>query len=284
VVKTSRIVRPRPPTLTSIPALLATFQNEWDALALETYTLKEQLARAREELATALYQHDAAVRVIARLTKEREEARDALSRLTVSAGAGAGADGVNGEGMQVDSVETLPEHLATVVDETHQSLSKSRKKRPTPKTWVTSAQISAFGPETSNSLPVTQATSMDLQGNQAAVGGLKGEAAIYDVDTDKLERQLPVGEPVTDTLWCGSKVVFATSQGALKLYDGGKEVASLSEHAGPATALSAHPSGQILASVGSDKSIVLYDLSSLARVSRVYTDACKFADTPDLAA
>ncbi|KAJ2119544.1 hypothetical protein GGH17_005597, partial [Coemansia sp. RSA 788] len=26
------VVRPRPPTLTSVPALLSTFQNEWDAV------------------------------------------------------------------------------------------------------------------------------------------------------------------------------------------------------------------------------------------------------------
>jgi len=113
-VKTTRIVRPRPPTLTSIPALLATFQNEWDALALETYNVQEQLARTREELATALYQHDAAVRVIARLTRERDEAREALSKVTVTAGSTT-----NGDAMAVDS-EPLPSALAEVIDETHQ--------------------------------------------------------------------------------------------------------------------------------------------------------------------
>lgn len=115
MLKTSRVVRPRPPTLTSIPALLSTFQNEWDALALEAYNIKEQLTRTREELATALYQHDAAVRVIARLTRERDEARDALSRVTVSAGGGAGAAG--GDAMAVDA-EALPEELAAKIDET----------------------------------------------------------------------------------------------------------------------------------------------------------------------
>lgn len=119
-IKSSRIPRPRPPTLTSIPALLATFQNEWDNLALETYNLREQLARTREELATALYQHDAAVRVIARLTKERDEARDSLSRVTVADGAAAGED------MVVDSVELLPEELAAQVDQTHQRLVSCR--------------------------------------------------------------------------------------------------------------------------------------------------------------
>lgn len=114
-IKSARIVRPRPPTLTSIPALLASFQNEWDSLALETFNLREQLARTREELATALYQHDAAVRVIARLTKERDEARDALSKVTVT----GGAAGNNGDAMAIDT-ETLPEHLAEHVDQTHE--------------------------------------------------------------------------------------------------------------------------------------------------------------------
>lgn len=112
-VRSSRIVRPRPPTLTSIPSLLSTFQNEWDALALETYNVREQLARTREELATALYQQDAAVRVIARLTKERDEARDALSKVTVSAGSTGG-----GDAMTLDP-EPLPEDLTAKVDEFH---------------------------------------------------------------------------------------------------------------------------------------------------------------------
>lgn len=62
-----------------------------------------------------MYQHDAAVRVIARLTRERDEARDALSKVTVTGGA------VDGDSMQVDSVEKLPEELVAKVDETHQT-------------------------------------------------------------------------------------------------------------------------------------------------------------------
>ena len=113
-LRSSRIVAPRPPTLTSIPSLLSTFQNEWDALALESFTLRQQLQQTRQELATALYQHDAAVRVIARLTRERDEARDALSKVTIGAG---GAN--NGDAMQIDS-QGLPEELAAKVDATHE--------------------------------------------------------------------------------------------------------------------------------------------------------------------
>lgn len=113
-VKTGRIVRPRPPNFTSLPSLLKAFQDEWDALVLETYNTREQLARTREELATALYQHDAAVRVIARLSKERDEARDALSKVTVAPSGG----GSNDDAMAVDG-QSLPEELVAHVEGLH---------------------------------------------------------------------------------------------------------------------------------------------------------------------
>lgn len=113
-IKSQRVVRPRPPTLTSIPSLLNVFQEEWDALALEAYTLRQTLSQTRQELSTALYQHDAAVRVVARLTKERDEARDALSKVTVGASRAAGA---GDEAMQVDSTG-LPEAVLARVEST----------------------------------------------------------------------------------------------------------------------------------------------------------------------
>ena len=100
------IARPRPANLTSLPSLLSVFQTEWDALALETFQLRKQLLETRQELSTALYQHDAACRVILRLQKERDEAREALSKVSIDGVRATSA--AEAEDMDVDAQGGLP--------------------------------------------------------------------------------------------------------------------------------------------------------------------------------
>ncbi len=69
---------PRLPTHSSIPALLTALQNEWDALTLETFALKQQYNSTRQELSYSLYAQDAASRVVARLMRERDAARESV--------------------------------------------------------------------------------------------------------------------------------------------------------------------------------------------------------------
>ena len=100
--------------------------------------------------------------------------------------------------------------------------------------------------------------------------------AIYSVEADNLERSVSVDEPVTDSIWDGPRIFFSTAKGSVKVFESGSEIASFTEHAGPATGLAIHPSKAILASVGADKSFVFYDLQNLQRATRVYTNAGKF--------
>ncbi|GMM36630.1 E3 ubiquitin-protein ligase [Saccharomycopsis crataegensis] len=58
---------------TSIPSLLSVFQNEWDAIVLENFELKKKIKTLKDDLASSVYHYDASIRVISRLTKERDE-------------------------------------------------------------------------------------------------------------------------------------------------------------------------------------------------------------------
>ena len=115
-IRTQPNVIPRPPQVTSIPAMLSMFQNEWDSMALQVYKLQQDLKQARQELSVALYQHDAAVRVIAQVASERDEARTALAKVSVNRG---GPTGTNGDAMQVDSTP-LPAPIMEKIDNEQQ--------------------------------------------------------------------------------------------------------------------------------------------------------------------
>lgn len=142
---------------------------------------------------------------------------------------------------------------------------------------MTPDEVSTLESESTSALPVPQASSLDIEDATAAIGGLTGQSVTYLMETDAVEQALAVGEPVTATLSTASRVIFATSQGSVKVYQNGDQLAEVTEHAGAATSLSAHPGGQILASVGSDKSIVFYELASMKRISRTYADSRKYS-------
>lgn len=126
---------PRPPAFNSIPTMLSAFQNEWDALALETYTLRKQLHSARQELSEALYQYDAAVRVAAKAIRERDEARQALEKLSETFASEAGKidedNGSNGNHNggeeKVYTKETIPAELLTSLRDELFALHKKEK-------------------------------------------------------------------------------------------------------------------------------------------------------------
>jgi len=110
------LIKPKPPSATSIPALLKSLQDEWDSVMLHSFTTRQQLQTARQELSHALYQHDAACRVIARLTKEVTAAREALATLKPQVGSAASAPSVVPQTMY--AAETNGDHsMKTNVEE-----------------------------------------------------------------------------------------------------------------------------------------------------------------------
>lgn len=105
------------------------------------------------------------------------------------------------------------------------------------------------------------------------VGGVDGVAGIYSLPEKRIVSSLKVGGAVTDAVWIGDKAAVATSTGAVKIFENGTEVASFNSHAGEAASLATHATGDILASVGVDKSYVLYDLTTNSVITQIYSDA-----------
>ena len=135
----NKVVRPRTSASASLPGLLSTFQSEWDSLMTDSFNLKSSLHSTKEQLAHALYQYEAACRVIVRLTRERDEALSQISKLQhdVAIASVQSAQST----VVVDS--GLPAELAQVVTELSERLQQGKKKRKLA-TSKTREQIQAF--------------------------------------------------------------------------------------------------------------------------------------------
>ncbi len=213
-VKASPLVRPKAPSATSIPAILRSLQDEWDAVMLHSFTLRQQLQTARQELSHALYQHDAACRVIARLTKEVTAAREALATLKPQAGvpmtpsavaAATPATPVSAEPLvpaaaasqQTMEATGMTEEILFKLQEKAKVLTGERKKRgkTVPEGLMTDEQISNFRTLASHpglhSASIPGILSLDINANNTSMiltGGADKIATVFNKDDEQVKR------------------------------------------------------------------------------------------------
>jgi WD40 repeat protein len=109
----------------------------------------------------------------------------------------------------------------------------------------------------------------------ALIGGVDGVVGVYSLSQKSVVQTLKTDGPVTDATWAGDKAVVGSSTGSVKVFENGAEVASFNSHAGEVTGVAVHATGDIVASVGVDKSYVLYDLATNTVASQIFTDAGK---------
>lgn len=146
-----------------------------------------------------------------------------------------------------------------------------------PEGWATSDAISSYQPkENSDPLyPGGKTLSVHASGQLALVGGTDGSVGVYSLAEKRVVQAFQTNGSVTDALWAGDKAVVASSIGTVKVFENGNEAASFNSHAGESNALALHATGDIVASVGADKSYVLYDLTTNSVVSQIFSDSCK---------
>ncbi|WFD42737.1 RING-type E3 ubiquitin transferase [Malassezia psittaci] len=186
---------PRPPSHTSIPSLLVSLQNEYDAMVFESLALKKQYDSVRQDLAHALYTNDASTRVIARLLKERNEARDALANVHASLGMSSQQDQDVDMATDDEPSTALPASIVSAMDETAASLSserRSRMKQGAPEGYTTSASAPSLQEDTSiTSLhaagsPGISALDVSANGKLVLTGGKDKAVLVLDFATQKV--------------------------------------------------------------------------------------------------
>eukprot|EP00548_Thalassiothrix_antarctica_P003033 CAMPEP_0194146740 /NCGR_PEP_ID=MMETSP0152-20130528/21539_1 /TAXON_ID=1049557 /ORGANISM="Thalassiothrix antarctica, Strain L6-D1" /LENGTH=502 /DNA_ID=CAMNT_0038847331 /DNA_START=22 /DNA_END=1530 /DNA_ORIENTATION=+ len=131
------VIPPRP-SATSLPELLNLLNTEYSNLVLELFDTRRLLEETRKELSQALYQNDASVRVVARLSQERDAARQELANWNVQSltqdtnNEGASRKrtrllSVNDSSEQSVEVNSIPTSHLEIMTETWKALSQKRK-------------------------------------------------------------------------------------------------------------------------------------------------------------
>eukprot|EP00929_Paragymnodinium_shiwhaense_P040491 TRINITY_DN2113_c0_g1_i4.p1 TRINITY_DN2113_c0_g1~~TRINITY_DN2113_c0_g1_i4.p1 ORF type:complete len:500 (+),score=123.90 TRINITY_DN2113_c0_g1_i4:84-1583(+) len=276
-MKVNKAVKPRPASATSIPGMLSLLQSEWDSLMTETYELKQHLDTTRKQLSHALYQHDAACRVIARLLRERDAARaqvlqmqDQMSNMRP---AGPGAAVVD------DGEIGLTPEILGKMQETAKALSKTRKKKEFP-TLAKVDDVKKFA--VAGSHPVHQSTApgvlcVDVHKKDAGrivSGGVDTQVILFDGEKQKLVQKMQGhSKKITSVVLHPTKeVVLSASQDATaRVWVAGDQSnwrsqytcgAVVKRHKADVTGLSVHPLGDYFLTASLDKSWAIHELAS----------------------
>ncbi|GAA5852372.1 hypothetical protein JCM8547_006758 [Rhodosporidiobolus lusitaniae] len=290
---------PRAPTFTSVPSLLHTLQQEWDATMLECLELRRQGAELRQELSHALYKEDAAMRVLARVTRERDEAREALASVKATLGpafsTGNGAADSNGdasmEGVEQQEAAALPAAAKQRVEETAAALSAGRKKRKpspesaTPEVVKTFTQTSTVPSLHTTKPPGVSALDLAKDGEVLVTGGLDKDVIVFSRSTNKNIAKLKghakkVTSVVSSTTLTSDNVpsflVSASVDKTIRVWtpNGSKQVygnAATLPLQGEVTGLALHPSNTLVAASSTDGTWAIVDVADADKAAVILT-------------
>ncbi|XP_063972319.1 pre-mRNA-processing factor 19 [Diachasmimorpha longicaudata] len=289
-INVSPTVKPKPPSATSIPAILKIFQDEWDAQMLHAFTVRQQLQTCRQELSHSLYQHDAACRVIARLTKELTAAREALATLKPQAGiaptaipqpavaveAGSGAvQPTEQAGITEDVIQILQERATVLTQE------RKRRGRSIPEDLLPAESIRSFQTLASHpglhSASVPGILALDIHGadtSKILTGGADKNATVFNKDTEQVVAILKGHtKKVTRVIYHPDEdvVMTASPDSTIRIWNVGTSQTTLllRAHDAPVTGLSLHPTGDYLLSSSLDQHWAFSDIRTGRLLTKV---------------
>lgn len=291
-LKTTPVTKPRPPSATSIPAILKSLQDEWDAVMLHSFTLRQQLQATRQELSHALYQHDAACRVIARLTKEATAAREALATLKPQAGMIVPPPAVAAVAAATPTPASIPEETMEIKEEEKEvgmteevlqklqdkatELTNDRKKRgkKAPEDLTSVDDIKQFRQIASHpglhSASVPGILSLDLQESDTSkciTGGADKNAVVFNKENEQVVATLKGHtKKVTSVLYHPHEEIgiTASADSSVRVWSipNSSCAYTIKAHDGPVTGLSLHATGDYILTSSSDQYWAFSDIQT----------------------
>ncbi|CAF1459670.1 unnamed protein product [Rotaria magnacalcarata] len=295
-VKVTPLSKPKPPSATSIPAILKMLQDEWDACMLHSFTLRQQLQTARQELSHVMYQHDAACRVIARLNKEVTAAREALATLKPQAGISqampmqhgseqlaqnshtAGSDmsqGSTAEGMNDEIIQKLQDKASVLTQ-----LRKQRGKR-VPEGLTSVEDMRSFRCSATHTAIHSASNpgilALDISPKNPSIiltGGNDRQAVVFNKDSEQVIATLKGHQKkVTHVIHHFEEDIAITgsSDSSIRVWHipSAQCLKILKAHENPITGLSLHPTGDYVLSSSSDTFWALSDLRTGKLITKV---------------
>lgn len=276
-LKPQKWVNPRPEATMSVPGLLRAFHDEWDALMLETHQLRKELQTTRQELSHALYQHDAACRVIARLMKERDDATDALASAKGSAKRSAEDDA---EPRTKKAKSGIPADIVAKMEACAKELTGARKKREISSTLASATDFDGFSATVTAAVHKTSPAGINAvaikkdDDNIIASAGSDHTVSIFDkTSSQRVQRLSGHSKKVLDVKFCGDNLLSCSADHLIKLWGAdGSELATFSDHTGDVTSISVHPSNSYFVSTSTDKTWGFHDVSTSSCITLVNDD------------
>jgi len=260
-IKSVGPAKPRNLVANSLPGLLQSFQNEWDSLLVESFELKKQLDTLRQELSHAMYQNDAACRVIARLQKERDGSRKELETLRETLG------GLPDHNSVDKGFPGLDETSKDVMTAKSQELSAERKSRQVSFSLTTVEQLQQFHqlavyPPHKASDPGILCLDIHSRNNNLVItGGVDETAIVFDRSTERKVATLAGHEKeVTSVLFHPTQEVYLTgsADNTVRIWSKQEGNAVKSEHRikvhrAPVVQMSMHATNQFFLTASKDR-------------------------------
>jgi len=271
--------------------MLQLFQNEWDALMLETYTLKQHLETVRQELAHALYQHDAACRVIARLIKERDTAKSTLANFQGQVPEPTRRDTAADQvAMEIESANVISDATKDKLTQKSQTLSRERKKRQISPDLASEEAIKDYTVQSSDtglhktSPPGIACLDLHPTKDLVLTGGLDSDISLFNTQTRKLVAKISGHtKRVNDVAFHPTEdLVFSCSQDrTVRVWrSAGDNHYTLAHninraHSDEVVGVSLHATGDYLASASNDRSWAFHDIRAGTTLTRTTDPSIK---------